>query len=54
MAIIQWHRRCHFVPFAIHISGAKFEDNTALIFLEIFLFQYFTIFVAQFITSSLS
>ena len=38
----------------MYISGAKFEDYTALIFLEIFLIQYFTVLVEQFMTSSLS
>ena len=38
----------------MYISGTKFEEHCFNInFLEVFFIQYFTILVAQFITSSL-
>ena len=45
------HHRCHFGSLVMYISGAKFNDHSSPIS-EIFLIQYFTILVAQFITSS--
>ena len=48
----QQHNRCHFVSFVMKISGAKLK-NTASIFPEIFLIQYFTILFANLTMSSL-
>ena len=49
----QQHSRCHSISFVMYVSGAKFE-NTAPIFLEIFLIEYCTVLVEPPMTSSLS
>ena len=41
----QQYKRCHFVSFEMYISRAKFEDQSAPTFLEIFLIQYFIVLV---------
>ena len=46
--------RFHSVSYEMYICGAKLKKNTAWIFLEIFLIQYFTVQVELFMTSSVS
>ena len=48
------NNRCHSIPFVMYVSGAKYEEHTALIFLELFLIECSTVLVEPLMTSSLS
>ena len=49
----QQHNRCYLVSFVMYVSGAKFDECHSNISLEILFIQYFTVLVAQLMTSSL-